>query len=278
MPRPIWSGSICFGLVNVPVKLYSATSSKSVRFHQLHAADHVRVKQKRVCPVNGEEVAFQDIVKGFEVTPGQYVVVEPEELAALAPSRTNTIAIEDFVELSEIDPIYYDRPYYVLPGLRGTKSYRLLLEAMHETEKIGVARVILRSRERLVSIRPMREVLVMTTMSFADEVVEPDRLKSPTGDERISERELDVACRLVESLAAPFDPSKYHDSYRESLLDLIERKTRGQEQEPVTMAPVVEEDTRPADLMNALMASLASGKPRNSTRAQDTPSPTHALV
>ena len=278
MPRPIWSGSICFGLVNVPVKLYSATSSKSVRFHQLHAADHVRVKQKRVCPVNGEEVAFQDIVKGFEVTPGRYVVVEPEELAALAPSRTNTIAIEDFVELSEIDPIYYDRPYYVLPGLRGTKSYRLLLEAMHETEKIGVARVILRSRERLVSIRPMREVLVMTTMSFADEVVEPDRLKSPTGDERISERELDVACRLVESLAAPFDPSKYHDSYRESLLDLIERKTRGQEQEPVTMPPVVEEDTRPADLMNALMASLASGRPRNSTPAQDIPSPTHALV
>jgi DNA end-binding protein Ku len=278
MPRPIWSGSICFGLVNVPVKLYSATSSKSVRFHQLHAADHVRVKQKRVCPVNGEEVAFQDIVKGFEVTPGQYVVVEPEELAALAPSRTNTIAIEDFVELSEIDPIYYDRPYYVLPGIRGTKSYRLLLEAMHETEKIGLARVILRSRERLVSIRPMREVLVMTTMSFADEVVEPDRLKSPTGDERISERELDVACRLVESLAAPFDPGKYHDSYRESLLDLIERKTRGQEQEPVTVAPVVQEDTRPVDLMNALMASLASGKPRNGTRAQDTPSPTHALV
>ncbi|HEY1457465.1 MAG TPA: Ku protein [Solirubrobacteraceae bacterium] len=277
MPRPIWSGSICFGLVNVPVKLYSATSSKSVRFHQLHAADHVRVRQKRVCPVNGEEVAFADIVKGYEVTPGHYVVVEPEELAALAPNRTNTIAIEDFVELSEIDPIYYDRPYYLVPGLRGTKPYRLLLEAMRETEKIGVARVILRSRERLVSIRPTREVLVMTTMSFADEVLEPDRVKGQMADEQISERELDVACRLVESLAAPFDPSKYHDSYRESLLDLIERKTRGQE-EPVVVAPAANEDVRPADLMNALLASLASGKPRNGGRAQHTPSPTHALV
>jgi DNA end-binding protein Ku len=233
--------------------------------------------QKRVCPVNGEEVAFQDIIKGYEITPGQYVVVEQQELAALTPSRTNTIAIEDFVELSEIDPIYYDRPYHLLPGLRGTKPYRLLLEAMQETEKIAVARVILRSRERLVSIRPTREVLVMTTMSFADEVVEPDRVNGLEGDERISERELDVACRLVESLAAPFDPSKYHDTYRESLLDLIERKTRGEEQ-PVAVQPPTREDTRPADLMNALMASLESHKRPSGARAHRTQPPTHAVV
>ena len=255
MPRPIWSGSICFGLVNVPVKLYSAVSPKAVRFHQLHAKDHVRVKQKRVCPLTDEEIPFEDIVKGYEISPGEYVVLDSQELEGLAPRRTNTISIEDFVELSEIDPIYYDRPYYVVPGNRGARSYRLLFEAMRETEKVAVARVILRSRERLVAIRPAREVLVMTTMSFADEVVEQEQLKASSINEvRISERELDVACRLVESLAAPFDPSKYHDNYRESLLDLIERKAHGQE--PVEVQSATREDLRPVDLMNALMASL----------------------
>ena len=171
MPRSIWTGAISFGLVSVPVKLYSAVSSKTVRFHQLHAADGVRIQQKRVCPADGEEVAYDDIVKGYEIAPDRYVVITPEELAAIEPQKSRTIEIEDFVELAEIDPIYYDHPYYLVPAAGGAKPYRLLLEAMRASEKVAIARVVLRSKEQLVAIRPMDDVLAMATMNFADEVV-----------------------------------------------------------------------------------------------------------
>jgi DNA end-binding protein Ku len=259
----------------MPVKLYSAISSKTVRFHQLHGADQVRVQQKRVCPVDGEEVAFSDLVKGYEVAPEQYVVIEPEELAALEPGRTRTIEIEDFVEFSEIDPIYYDRPYYLVPGFRGAKPYRLLLEAMRETEKIALARVVLRTREQLVAIRPSGNVLAMVTMNFADEVLGADRLKELSDNEvEVSERELDVACRLVESLAAPFDPSKYHDTYREALLDLIERKAQGEE--VVVRPAVIDLGLEAPDLMSALQASLDDVRNRASHDERiKTPLPTN---
>jgi len=177
MARAIWTGTISFGLVTVPVKLYSAINRKTVRFHQLSGKTGVRVAQMRVDPQSNEEVPYESIVKGYELAPDRYVVIEPGELDALQPEKTRTIEIEDFVELSQIDPIFYDHPYYLAPGPGGAKPYRLLLEAMRETGKVAIARVVIRNKELLVAIRPMGDVLVMSTMLFADEVLPPDRLE-----------------------------------------------------------------------------------------------------
>ncbi len=272
MARSIWTGTISFGLVTVPVKLYSAVSPKSVRFHQLHATDLVRIQQKRVCPADGEEVAYGDLVKGYEIAPERYVVVEPEELAALEPQKTRTIDIEDFVELSEIDPIYYDHPYYLAPGTGGAKPYRLLLDAMRESGKVAIARVVLRSKEQLVAIRPMRDVLAMATMNFDDEVVPVEQLDELPGDEvKTSKRELDVARQLVESLVSVFEPGRYRDTYREAVMSLIERKAAGEE---VTAPPAPEEQVAQApDLMSALQASLAEVRRRTADDGPDSPAP-----
>ena len=239
----------------MPVKLYSAVSPKTVRFHQLHGADNARIQQKRVCSADGEEVPYEDIVKGYEIGPDRYVVIEPGELDALAPEKTRTIDIEDFVELADIDPIYYDHAYYLVPGPGGAKPYRLLLDAMRASGKVAIARVVLRSKEQLVAIRPMEGVLAMTTMNFADEVVPTDRLDELPGDEiKTTKRELDVAQQLVESLAGPFEPDKYHDTYREAVLEMIERKAAGEE---IAVQPPPEEPaTEAPDLMSALKASL----------------------
>ncbi len=257
MARSIWTGAISFGLVTVPVKLYSAVNRKTVRFHQLNGKTGVRIAQKRVDPSTDEEVAYEDIVKGFELTPDRYVVIEPGELEALEPKKTKTIEIEDFVELSDIDPIFYDHPYYLAPGPGGAKPYRLLLEAMRETGRVAVARVVIRSKEQLVAVRPMGDdVLGISTMLFADEVVEPDKIDelAAAAEVEATDRELDIAKQLVESLAGPFDPSKYHDTYREEILDLIERKANGEE---IAVQPAAEEEDEPVpDLMAALKASL----------------------
>jgi DNA end-binding protein Ku len=257
MARSIWTGAISFGLVTVPVKLYSAVNRKTVRFHQLNGKTGVRIAQKRVDPSTGDEVAYEDIVKGFELTPDRYVVIEPGELEALEPKKTKTIEIEDFVELADIDPIFYDHPYYLAPGAGGAKPYRLLLEAMRETGRVAIARVVIRSKEQLVALRPMGDdVLGISTMLFADEVVEPDKIDelAAAADVEATARELDIAKQLVESLAGPFDPSKYHDTYREEVIDLIERKANGEE---IAVQPVAEEEDEPVpDLMAALKASL----------------------
>lgn len=262
MPRSIWTGAISFGLVSVPVKLYSAVSRKTVRFHQLHAADGVRIQQKRVCPADGEEVSFDDLVKGYEIAPDRYVVIEPEELEALDPKKTRTIEIEDFVQLDEIDPIFYDHPYYLVPGSGGAKPYRLLLEAMRDEGRVAIARVVIRSKEQLVALRPIGDVLGMATMVFADEIVEPERLEELPGEEvSTTDRELAVARQLIDSLAGPFDPSKYHDSYREAVLRLIEEKAEGKE---ITVQPAAEESELEApDLMSALQASLDQVRQRD---------------
>jgi DNA end-binding protein Ku len=256
MARSIWTGTISFGLVTVPVKLYSAVNRKTVRFHQLNATTGVRIQQKRVDPQTGEDVPYEDIVKGYEIAPDRYVVIAPEELEALDPKKTKTIDIEDFVDLGDIDPIFYDHPYYLAPGPGGAKPYRLLLEAMRETNKVAVARVVIRQKENLVAIRPMGDVLGMTTMIFADEVVDPKKLDDlPDPDEvKTTDRELDIAKQLVESLSGPFQPDKYHDSYREEVLALIERKAAGEE---IAVQPPREEEQAPVpDLMSALKASL----------------------
>src|SRR3989442_553547 len=258
MPRSIWTGAISFGLVNVPVKLYSAVSKKTVRFHQLHAADGVRIQQKRVCPADGEEVPWDDIVKGYEISPDRYVVVTSEELEALDPKKTRPIDMEEFVDLSDIDPLYYDHPYYLLPGPGAAKPYKLLVEAMTDAGKVAIARVVIRTKEQLVAIRPLGEVLAMATMNFADEVVDPGSFdETPGEDVDTKKREVDMARQLIDSLTAEeFDPEKYHDTYREAVLDLIEKKAEGEE---IVLQPV-EEPERVPDLMAALEASLAAAK------------------
>jgi DNA end-binding protein Ku len=263
MPRSIWTGAISFGLVTVPVKLYSAVNRKTVRFHQLSGKSGVRIAQKRVDPQSGDEVAYEDIVKGYELAPDRYVVIEPAELDTLQPKKTKTIEIEDFVELSQIDPIFYDHPYYLAPGPGGAKPYRLLLEAMAETEKVAIARVVIRSKEQLVAIRAMGDVLEMATMLFADEVSSPDRLDELPDPKEVktTKREVDVAKQLIGSLAGDFEPEKYHDTYRADVLALIERKAEGKE---IAVQPEAEEEQAPApDLMSALKASLKAVRERS---------------
>ena len=257
MPRSIWSGAISFGLVNVPVKLYSAVSRKNVRFHQLHDADHVRIQQKRVCPADGEEVAYENIVKGYEIAPDQYVVIEPEELEALDPKKTRSIDIQEFVDLDEIDPIYFDHPYYLAPGTGADKPYRLLLQAMQETNKVAIAKVVIRQKENLVAIRATGNVMTMATMVFHDEVIDPDTIDElPDEDANVTDREVEMAQQLIGSLTSDFEPEKFHDEYRERVLELIEAKAQGQE---ITIQP--EEEPAPVpDLMAALEQSLAAAK------------------
>ena len=229
MARAIWSGAISFGLVNVPVKLYSATSPKSVRFHQLSSKTGARIRQKRVDPTTDEEVPYEDIVKGYEITPDRYVLISTEELEALDPKATRTIDIEEFVDLAEIDPIYYDHSYYLAPAAGGAKAYRLLVDAMRESGKVGIARVVLRSKQQLCALRPTGEALTLSTMLFGDEVLSPDRLDEldSVNEAEASERELTMAQQLIDSLSSDFEPDKYHDEYRERVLDLIERKAAG---------------------------------------------------
>ena len=259
MPRSIWTGAISFGLVNVPVKLYSAVSKKTVRFHQLHETDGVRIQQKRVCPADGEEVPFDQIVKGYEITPDQYVVVTPEELEAIEPRKTKTIDIEDFVDLEDIDPIFYDHPYYLLPGTGAAKPYKLLVTAMQDSGKVAIARVVIRQKEQLVAIRPTGDILTMETMIFHDEVVPTDDLDEvpEAKDLKTSDRELKMAQQLIDSLSADFDPTAYKDEYREKVLELVERKAQG---EDIAVQPEAPQPARVPDLMAALEASLAAVK------------------
>jgi len=257
VPRPIWSGAISFGLVNVPVKLFSATSSKDVRFHQLDGKSKSRIKQKRVSVATGEEVPYEDLVKAYEIAPDNYVTITSEELDALDPKATKTIDIEDFVDLDQIDPVYYERPYYLVPDKGGQKAYALLRNAMRETNKVGIARVVLRTKQYLAAIRPKDDALVMETMLFSDEVNPLDELDLPGPDVDVTEREEKMARSLIDSLTTEFEPEKYKDEYRERVLELIEQKASGQE---IVVEESAEEAPRVVDLMAALEASLAAVK------------------
>jgi DNA end-binding protein Ku len=259
MARAIWSGAISFGLVNVPVKLYSATSPKTVRFHQLSSKTGARIRQKRVDPTNGEEVPFEEIVKGYEITPDHYVLITQEELDALDPKATKTIDIEEFVDLADIDPIFYDHSYYLAPTAGGAKAYRLLLDAMRESGKVGIGRFVLRTKQQLCALRPTGDVLTLSTMLFGDEVLAPDRLDEidAIGEAEATSRELTMAQQLIDSLSGEFDPARYRDDYRQQVLDLIERKASG---EQIAVEPLAEEPEAAPDLMAALEASLAAVK------------------
>jgi DNA end-binding protein Ku len=254
VPRAIWSGAISFGLVNVPIKVYSAVSRKSVRFHQLHDKDAVPIRQKRVCPADGQEVPYEHVVKGYEVAKDTYVVITPEELEAIDPQKTRTIDIQEFVEFDQIDPVYYDHSYYLAPAPGAEKAYGLLLEAMTDAGKVAIGRVVIRTKEYLAAIRPADDVLMMVTMVFGDEVVDPDSLDEVhERDAKPSRREIEMAQRLIESLTVDFDPSRYHDEYRERVLELIERKAAGEE---IVLQPAAKDEGPTPNLMAALEASL----------------------
>jgi DNA end-binding protein Ku len=258
MARAIWSGTISFGLLNVPVKLYSAVSRKTIRFNELRSSDGARVRHKRVAEGTDEEVPYEEIVRGYEITPDRYVTFTREELAELDPAKTRTIDIQDFVDIGDIDPIYFESPYYLGPAEGAEKAYSLLSEAMESSGKAAIARFVLRNREHLAAIRANDGVLTMTTMRFADEVVAPEELEDvlPQDSPRVQKKEVEMAEQLIGSLTAEFDPGQYRDEYREELISLIERKAEGED--IVSSVSEEPEPTKAPDLMAALEESIAA--------------------
>ena len=267
MARAIWSGSISFGLLNVPVKLYSAVSKKSVSFRELRESDGSRVRHKRVAEADGKEIAYEDIVKGYEIAPEQYVVITKDDLDEIDPKKTRAIEVLDFVDLDEIDPIYFDHPYYLGPDKGAERAYDLLVKAMADSNKVAVARFVLRNKENLAALRPMDGVMTMATMRFADEVVSPEEIaasiEGETDTAKPSKKELDMAKALIDSLSSDFDASAYRDEYREQLLALIERKAKGEA--VVESASEAPKPTKAPDLMAALEESLAAVKGDDAT-------------
>ena len=259
MARVIWTGALAFGLVNIPVGLYSATEDRTVHFNQFQKGTSDRIRYKRVNERTGEEINYRDIVKGREVDDDTYVLLTDEELESVEPGRTRTIDITDFVDLAEVDPIYFQRTYYLAPrGDGADRSYALLHQAMAETNRAGIATLVMRSKEYLVAVRPQEEILALETMYFADEIRSPiEELETLPRDASFQGRELDVAKRLVESLTVPWAPGDYHNTYRARVEELIEHKREGQ--------AVVFEAERPKsnviDLMAALEASVANMGP-----------------
>jgi len=270
MARPIWSGAISFGLVTVPVKLMPAVRRRGVSFHQLHEEDGARIQHRHFCSAEEREVPREEIVKGYELEDGRYVVVTDEELERLDPERSRTLEIERFVDLSEIDPIYYDASYYAVPdGEVATKPYDLLRRAMATAGKVAIGRVVLRAKEHLAAIRASGDALTVATMVFPDEVVPADQLERPSERAEASSQEVQMACQLVESLGAEFEPERYRDEHRERVLELIECKARGEE---VVVGPEPEQPKAVPDLMAALEASIAGaggGRRSRSTAGRD---------
>ncbi|WP_330619535.1 non-homologous end joining protein Ku [Vallitalea pronyensis] len=255
----MWKGSISFGLVNIPIKMFAATESKDVRFRYIHKTCNTPVKYKKVCPTCNEEVKEEDIVKGFEYEPGRFVIITNEDLESVK-SEVNgkTIEIVDFVKLSEIDPIYFNKTYYLAPQDTVGKAYKLLRKAMDDTEKIAIARITIRNKQSLAALRVLKNVLVMETIFYPDEVRPISQVPGLPEDENVNEGELTIANQLIDQLTAAFDPSKYKDDYREAMLDLINKKIAGQDVQVTKEAP----ERNVIDLMEALQASLQQAKPQ----------------
>ena len=258
MPRPVWNGTVSFGLVAIPIKLYHGVSKKSVSFNQLDDRTMSRIKLKKVSAESGEDVPDEHIVKGYEVSKGRYVVVEPDELEPFIPAATKSIDLEEFVDLADIDPVYFDTPYIIAPS-GPAKPYVLLSRAMEEAGKVAIGRFVMRNKQYVAAIRPVDGVLMMSTMVFADELVPVGSIEEleDLDDVEVTKKEVAMAESLVSSLSAAFEPDKYEDAYRVQVLDLIERKAAGEvfeAPEPAAEAPKV------VDLMAALEASVKAAK------------------
>ena len=258
MPRAMWSGAISFGLVNIPIRLHNAVSRKSVHFNQIDTRTGARIQYRKVSAADGEEVPSEQIAKGYQLSSGEYVLVGDDELSALDPEASRSIDIEQFVDLDEIDPIYYDSAYYVAPDKAAKKPYALLTRAMEEQNKVAIARFVMRSKQYLAALRPQDGVLVMSTMVYADEVNDPAELVGEdVVEEEVSEREIKMATQLIESLTEPFEPEKFEDMHRNQVLDLIDRKAAGEE---IVAAPTPVAEDKVVDLMAALEASVRDAK------------------
>lgn len=252
--RPIWTGMVSFGLVTLPVRMFSAVTQKEVHFHQLHDADGSRIRQERICAADGEPVPYNHIVKGYEVSPGKYVEVTPEELAAFDPAATKTIDIEDFVDIHDIDPIYYESTYYLAPDRDAAKPYALLHAALTRRSRVGIARMVMHNKQHLCVVRPLGPVLSVSTLQYADEIRPAEALPGlPRDQSKPRERELAMAEQLIESLSTQFRPERYHDEYREKILAFLKKKAEGGEvvasSEPPRALPA-------SELMRALQESL----------------------
>ncbi|HEY2813246.1 MAG TPA: Ku protein [Acidimicrobiales bacterium] len=260
MPRAIWSGSISFGLVNIPVKLYNAVSRKSVSFNQIDRRTGSRIRYRKVSAEDDAEVSNEDIVKGYELPSGEYVLIDDDDLAALDPEAVRTIDIEEFVDLADIDPIYYDAAYFLAPDKATTKPYALLAEAMERSQKVGIARFVMRSKQYLAAVRPKDGKLLLSTMVYADEVNDAGTINELEGLDgvEVSDREVGMAEQLIASLSAAFEPDKFEDTYRNRVLDLIERKAAGETE--LVPAPQPASTDKVVDLMAALEASVAAAK------------------
>ena len=257
MARAIWSGSISFGLLNVPVRMYSAVARRNIALREIREKDSARIKHRRVAEGTDEEVPYDEIIKAYELTPGQYVPLTKDEMAALAPEKTRAIEVKDFVDLNEIDPMYFDSPYYLGPADGAERAYGLLAKAMKASGKVAIARFALRNKEHLAAIRSDGNVLTLTTMRFADEVVPVDELEIlPDKASKPAKREQEMAEQLIDSLSTDFKPGDYHDEYREQLLALIERKAEGKE--IVASDAEAPKATKAPDLMAALEESIAA--------------------
>jgi DNA end-binding protein Ku len=260
MARAIWSGSISFGLLNVPVKLYSAVARRGISLREIRESDGARIRHRRVAEGTDEEVPYEKIIKAFEITPDRYVPLSKDEMASLDPKKTRAIEVQDFVEIAEIDPIYFDSPYYLGPADGAEKAYSLLAQAMERSGKVAIARFVFRNKEHLAAIRTSGGVLTLTTMRFADEVVPVGELEEVLPDKapKVAKKEQEMAEQLIESLSADFDPTAYRDEYREQLLGLIERKAEGKE--IVASEAEAPQATKAPDLMAALEESIAAVK------------------
>lgn len=266
--RPIWSGSIQFGLVSIPVGVYSATSSERISFNLLHKKDHGRIRNKRVCELDDKEVSSDEIVKGFQYEKGEYVELTDEDFEKVAIESTKIIGITDFIDLEEIEPIFFETPYYLVPGKGAVPTYVLLREALRKSGKVGVAKVAIRQREYLAAIKPYEAALMLETMHFADEITDPEELNLPGKNVKVDTRQLKVAEQLIDGLTSSFDPEKYKDNYREALLDVIDKKMKG-----VTLKPAKSKRkasaTNVVDIMERLKQSLkdVKKKPARTTTA-----------
>src|SRR3954454_23039275 len=260
MARAIWSGSISFGLLNVPVRLYSAVARRNIALREIRESDSARIKHRRVAEGTDEEVPYENIVKAYELSPGQYVPLSKDEMAALAPEKTRAIDVLDFVDIEEIDPMYFDSPYYLGPADGAEKAYSLLASAMEASGKVAISRFVFRNKEHLAALRTDKGILTLTTMRFADEVVPPEELDDvlPSKKPKVAKKEVEMAEKLIESLTSDFDPTAYRDEYREELMALIERKAEGKE--IVASEESEPEATKAPDLMAALEESIAAVK------------------
>lgn len=261
--RAIWKGSISFGLVNIPIGLYPATRKEDISFRQLREGDLSPIRYKRVAEADGEEVPWEKIVKGYEYEKGQFVIVDDEDFDKAMPEATQSIDITEFVELSEIDPMFFDKPYYLEPQKGGKKAYALLRETLKETGKVGIARVVIKTRQHLAAVKPKEDALVLELMHFPDEVLEPAGLDLPR-EEKLGKKEMDMAQSLVKTMSGKWNPGEYKDDYRDKLIELIEEKVKRGGKEVPTAKAKPKAATNVVDLVAVLQRSLAETKKKSS--------------